>query len=33
MAERISYVREDDCNRIVLAVRLQAALNTPADPA
>jgi len=33
MAERISYVRVDDCNRIVLAVRLQAALNTPADPA
>jgi hypothetical protein len=26
-------VREDDCNRIVLAVRLQTALNTPADPA
>ena len=33
MAERISYVRVDDCNRIVLAVRLQAVLNTPADPA
>ena len=33
MAERISYVRVDDCNRIVLALRRQAALNTPADPA
>ncbi len=33
MAERISYVREDDCNRIVLALRRQAGLSTPADPA
>ena len=33
MAERISYVRLDGRNRIVLALRRQAALNTPADPA
>jgi len=33
MADRISYVRLDDCNRVLLALRRQAALNTPADPA
>jgi anti-sigma regulatory factor (Ser/Thr protein kinase) len=33
MAERISYAREDGRNRILLALRRQAALNTPADPA
>ena len=33
MAERISYVRVDDRNRIVLALRRQASLSTPADPA
>ena len=33
MAEQISYVRLDDRNRIVLALRRQAALNTPDDPA
>ena len=33
MAERISYVRADGCNRVLLALRRQAALNTPADPA
>lgn len=33
MAERIGYVREDGCNRIRLALRRQAAVNTPAGPA
>jgi serine/threonine-protein kinase RsbW len=33
MAERISYVREDGCNRIRLALRRQAGVSTPADPA
>jgi anti-sigma regulatory factor (Ser/Thr protein kinase) len=33
MAERISYAREDGCNRILLALRRQAAVNTPAGPA
>jgi len=33
MAERISYVRQDGCNRIRLALRRQGGLNTPADPA
>jgi serine/threonine-protein kinase RsbW/sigma-B regulation protein RsbU (phosphoserine phosphatase) len=33
MADRISYVRADGCNRIRLALRLQAALNTPGGPA
>ena len=33
MAERISYAHEDGCNRIRLALRRQAALNTPAGPA
>jgi len=33
MAERISYVREDGCNRVLLALRRGDALNTPAGPA
>jgi len=33
MAERISYVREDGCNRVLLALRRRDALNTPAGPA
>jgi len=33
MAERISYAREDGCNRIRLALRRQGPVNTPADPA
>jgi len=33
MAERISYAREDGCNRIVLALRRQPAVSTPAGPA
>jgi len=33
MAERISYVREDGCNRIRLALRRHGGLNTPAGPA
>jgi len=33
MAERISYAREGDCNRIRLALRRQAAVSTPDDPA
>ena len=33
MAERISYAREDGCNRIRLALRRQGSVNTPAGPA
>jgi hypothetical protein len=33
MAERISYVREDGCNRILLALRRRDGVNTPAGPA
>ena len=33
MAERISYLRQDDRNRILLALRREAELNTPDDPA
>ena len=33
MAERISYVRLDDRNLVVLALRRQAGFSTPADPA
>ena len=33
MADRISYAHEAGCNRILLALRLQATLNTRADPA
>ena len=33
MAERISYLRLDDRNRILLALRREAGLNTPDDPA
>jgi len=33
MAERISYLRQDDRNRILLALRREAGLNTPDDPA
>ena len=33
MADRISYAHEAGRNRILLALRLQAALNTPADRA
>jgi len=33
MAERIRYARLDDRNRILLALRREAELNTPDDPA
>jgi serine/threonine-protein kinase RsbW len=33
MAERISYVHEGGCNRIRLALRREAGVNTPGDPA
>jgi len=33
MAERISYARDGGCNRIRLALRRQAGVNTPAGPA
>ena len=33
MADRISYAHEAGCNRILLALRLGATLNTRADPA
>jgi serine/threonine-protein kinase RsbW len=33
MADRISYARLDERNRIVLALRRRPALSTPADPA
>ena len=33
MADRISYRREDGCNRIRLALRREASLSTPAGPA
>jgi serine/threonine-protein kinase RsbW len=33
MAERISYAREDGCNRTRLALRRHAAVNTPGGPA
>jgi len=33
MAERISYAREDGCNRIRLALRREPVLSKPGDPA
>jgi serine/threonine-protein kinase RsbW len=33
MAERVAYVRVDGCNRVQLALRRHATINTPADPA